>query len=180
MNDIDFIASCARIINEQQEWAAGVDEAEHAMTGPRGAEKYGAVDEIADMRQKLASGVVEFEFWKINKETNRHELRHAVGTTNDRVFPVTDRIRAQPTYMQDVEKYEQRSGYIIWFWDLEKNQTRCFNTNRFDRIIKFVPTAQKVGAGVTKVGDIFIHKDIDPGLETPTEAAIAEINKSIT
>lgn len=165
------------IDKEIQYWAHMLDEAysetlnERRMVGPTGAARYGGIDEIADMRHKLATGIVEFEFQK-HGENGELVLRHAVGTTNENIISINDRRRLDPNYDENVESYERRSGFIIWFWDLEKNQVRCFNTNRFERIINYVETDN-----ITQHGNIFIHRDEDTNNFTTEEAT--EISNEI-
>ena len=130
---------------------------ERRMLGPAAAAK-GGVDEIAEFRSKLAAGIVEFEFTKADGTR-----RHAVGTTNERVVPTAERRRLDPGYDENLASYERRQAYIIWFWDLEKNECRCFNTNRFEGIVHFEPTDRHVDMNVDHVGNIFIHRDVDVG-----------------
>lgn len=136
---------------------------ERRMDGPAAAKK-GGKDEIAEFRQMLNDGVVEFEFRKADGS-----LRHAVGTTSEAVVPTAERKSLDPEYDTNLASYQHRSAYIIWFWDLEKNACRCFNTNRFEGLVKFEPTNKHVDNSVTKVGDIFIHKDVDAGMEDPNK-----------
>lgn len=135
---------------------------ERKMVGPAGAAKgqNGGVDEIADFRQKLQNGVIHFKFTKVDNQP-----RTAVGTTSEQVFPTAERRKLDPEYDEKLESYMRRQAFIIWFWDLEKNSLRCFNTNRFDGIIRFEPTDKRVDANVERVGNIFIHRDVDPGME---------------
>lgn len=142
---------------------------ERRMTGPAAAAR-GGIDEIADMRQKLASGVVEFEFYKHNPEGGADILRHAVGTTSKQIIPVAERRRLDPNYDENIASYERRQNFIIWFWDLEKNAARCFNTNRFERIINYTQTNQRAGNNnVERFGDIYVHRDVDADMEGPIE-----------
>ena len=145
---------------------------ERRMSGPAAA-RNGGVDEIAQMRAQLASGIVEFEFTKADGT-----LRHAVGTTSEQVIPVAERRRLDPTYDENMASYERRSGYIIWFWDLEKNGLRCFNTNKFERTINVEPVNHPVN-NVERVGNIFIHRDVDQGVNL-TPDVIAEVNDDLT
>ena len=158
-----------------------LNEEKHSMHGPAWAARTGGVDEIADMRSKLANGIVQFVFWKHGEDGVDVE-RHAVGTTSELVVPVEERRRLDPNYDANVASYERRSGFIIWFWDLEKNAVRCFNTNRFDRIENYTPTTQRIGQNVQRVGNIFIHRDVDPGMEGNApldDAQLDEINGDI-
>jgi hypothetical protein len=162
-------------------WAHMLDEStgrldERRMAGPAAA-RNGGVDEIAEFRGKLAAGVVEFEFTKADGT-----LRHAVGTTNEQVVPTTERRRLDPDYDENLESYRRREAFIIWFWDLEKNECRCFNTNRFERLIGFEPTNRHVDMNVDRVGNIFIHRDVDAGMEGNAplnDDRIEEINGDI-
>ena len=135
---------------------------ERRMVGPAGAAKgqNGGVDEIADFRRKLENGVVEFEFTKADGTR-----RHAIGTTSEQIVPTDERRRLDPQYDENLESYQRRQGFIIWFWDLEKNAVRCFNTNRFEGIVHYEQTNRRVGLDVERVGNIFIHRDVDPGME---------------
>lgn len=138
---------------------------ERRMTGPAAAAR-GGTDEIAEFRGQLAAGVVEFEFTKADGTR-----RHAVGTTNEQVVPTAERRRLDPQYDENLAAYQRRQAYIIWFWDLEKNACRCFNTNRFEGIVHFEPTNRHIDGGVERVGDIFIHRDVDAG---ETQAVVAQ------
>ena len=144
-----------------QYWAHMLDEStldERKMVGPAGAARgqNGGLDEIADFRRKLDNGVVEFEFTKADGTR-----RHAVGTTSETIIPTAERRRLDPDYDENLASYERRQAYIIWFWDLEKNECRCFNTNRFEGIVHFEPTNRHVDMNVDRVGNIFIHRDVD-------------------
>lgn len=161
-------------------WAHMLDEStgrldERRMAGPAAA-RDGGVDEIAEFRGKLAAGVVEFEFTKADGT-----LRHAVGTTNEQVVPTTERRRLDPDYDENLESYRRREAFIIWFWDLEKNECRCFNTNRFERLIGFEPTNRRVDMNVDRVGNIFIHRDVDAEQARPeiNDEQLREINRQI-
>ena len=158
-------------------WAHMLDEstlAERRMAGPAAAAK-GGVDEIAEFRGQLAAGVVEFEFTKADGTRRR-----AVGTTNEQVVPTAERRRLDPNYDENLASYERRQTFIIWFWDLEKNAVRCFNTNRFEGLIRFEPTNKRVDAKIDKVGNIFIHRDVDVDANRPLDdARIDEINDRI-
>jgi hypothetical protein len=77
------------------------------------------------------------------------------------VVPTAERRRLDPDYDEKLASYERRQAYIIWFWDLEKNECRCFNTNRFEGIVHFEPTNKHVDMNVDRVGNIFIHRDVD-------------------
>lgn len=59
-NESKLINYWAHMLDESQSLA----EVKHSMHGPMYARKTGGIDEIADMREKLANGVVEFTFWK--------------------------------------------------------------------------------------------------------------------
>jgi len=138
-----------------------IPEARHSMRGPAAARKDGGIDEIADMREKLANGVVEFTFWKHGEAGQGDVQRHAVGTTSELVVPIAERRRLDPSYDENVASYERRAGFIIWFWDLEKNAVRCFNTNRFDEILNYEPTTARAAPNVERIGNIFIHRDVE-------------------
>lgn len=138
--------------------AARLDE--RRMAGPAAARNSG-IDEIADMRAKLNNGVVEFEFWKHDPDGGPDIIRHAVGTTSEAVVPTAERRRLDPSYDENLASYRRRESFIIWFWDLEKNAVRCFNTNRFERIINVQENPGHVAPNVERIGDIFIHRDED-------------------
>jgi hypothetical protein len=155
-------------------------EVKHSMHGPAWVRKNGGIDEIADMREKLANGVVEFTFWKHSDEGDIQ--RHAIGTTSEQIIPTSERRRLDPNYDENVVSYERRSGFIIWFWDLEKNAVRCFNTNRFDEIINYTPTTQRITPNVERIGNIFIHRDVDSNMENNqplTDERIDQINDEL-
>ena len=172
---IDLNAVTQAELDSQQ-----VNEVKHSMRGPAAARRDGGIDEIADMRQKLANGVVEFTFWKHGENGQGDVQRHAVGTTSEQVVPVAERRRLDPSYDENVASYERRTGFIIWFWDLEKNAVRCFNTNRFDEILNYEPTDRRAAPNVERVGNIFIHRDVDDGAGRPLDdARINEINGHI-
>ena len=137
-----------------------IPEAKHSMHGPAYARKTGGIDEIADMREKLANGVVEFTFWKHGEEGQGEVQRRAVGTTSEQVIPISVRRELDPNYDENVASYERRSGFIIWFWDLEKDAARCFNTNRFDEIVNYVPTTTRYN-DEDSIGPIEINKFVD-------------------
>lgn len=137
-----------------------IHEAKHSMHGPAWASKTGGVDEIADMREKLANGVVEFTFWKHGENGQGDVQRRAVGTTSEQVMPVSTRRELDPNYDENVASYERRSGFIIWFWDLEKDAARCFNTNRFDEIVNYVPTTTRYD-DEDSIGPIEVNKFVD-------------------
>ena len=147
---------------------------ERRMAGPAAAAK-GGVDEIAEFRGQLAAGIVEFEFTKADGTR-----RHAIGTTNEQVVPTAERRRLDPDYDENLASYERRQAFIIWFWDLEKNECRCFNTNRFEGIVHFEPTNRHVDAKVDRVGNIFIHRDVDAAAAAPLDNnRVEEINGEI-
>jgi len=91
-------------------WAHMLDESfrdekqlnERRMVGPAGAAKglNGGVDEIADFRQKLEDGVVEFEFTKADGTK-----RHAVGTTSEQIVPTSERRKLDPSYDTNLTSY---------------------------------------------------------------------------
>ena len=97
---------------------------EHVMVGPVGAAKTGGIDEIADFRRKLNQGIVVFSFVKADGT-----LRNAVGTTSRKYVPAREQAAQQSGAM--AASIERRKAYTIWFWDLQKDAFRCFNTNRF-------------------------------------------------
>lgn len=152
----------ANMLNESFGNESGREIDERRMSGPAAA-RNGGVDEIADMRHKLDTGIVEFEFMKHSE--NGDVLRHAVGTTSESIIPTAERRRLDPNYDENVASYNRRSAFIIWFWDLEKNAARCFNTNRFERIINYQQTDQRIGNSIDHVGNIYIHRDVDAGME---------------
>lgn len=137
-----------------------IPEAKHSMHGPAYARKTGGIDEIANMREKLANGVVEFTFWKHGEDGQGEVQRRAVGTTSEQVVPVSTRRELDPNYDENVASYERRSGFIIWFWDLEKDAARCFNTNRFDEIVNYVPTTTRYN-DEDRIGPIEVNKFVD-------------------
>lgn len=149
---------------------------ERAMVGPAGAARgrNDGVDEIADFRQKLENGVVEFQFLK--RDGTR---RHAVGTTSEAIVPTEERRRLDPSYDENMASYMRREAFIIWFWDLEKSALRCFNTNRFEDIIRYQPTAQRVTPQIERVGNIFIHRDVDDGMDDPAQPLTPQRVESI-
>ena len=166
-------------------WAHMLDESfrdekqlnERRMVGPAGAAKglNGGVDEIADFRQKLEDGVVEFEFTKADGTK-----RHAVGATSEQIVPTSERRKLDPSYDTNLTSYQHRGAYIIWFWDLDKNAVRCFNTNRFEGIVKYEQTSQHVTPDVKKVGDIYLHQDVDDGMmKTFDPETASQINSQI-
>ena len=125
---------------------------ERRMVGPATAARTGEVDEIAEMREMLDNGIVEFTFTKADGSE-----RHAKGTTSEQIIPVADRRRLDPHYDENVASYEARASYIIWFWDLEKNEVRCFSTNRFGEIINYERTTRR--AVIDQEGNDFVHRD---------------------
>lgn len=155
-NESKLINYWAHMLDESQ----SVDEVKHSMHGPVYARKTGGIDEIADMREKLANGVVEFTFWKHGEEGQGEVQRRAVGTTSEQVIPVSMRRELDPNYDENVASYERRSGFIIWFWDLEKDAARCFNTNRFDEIVNYVPTTARYN-DEDRIGPIEVNKFVD-------------------
>jgi len=136
------------------------------MVGPTGAARgqNGGVDEIADFREKLDNGVVEFEFTKADGTR-----RKAVGTTSERIVPTEERRRLDPNYDENLESYMRREAFIIWFWDLEKSAVRCFNTNRFETLVNYEPTDRPFRPDVERIGNIFIHRDVDGDAAQPAE-----------
>lgn len=179
MDEASLIKYWARMLDES-EGQRPLDEEKHAMHGPAWAARTGGVDEIADMRQKLDNGVVEFIFWKHGEDGQGDVERHAVGTTSEQVVPVAERRRLDPNYDANVASYERRRGFIVWFWDMEINEVRCFNTNRFDQIVNYVQTQQRAAPDIQRIGNIFIHRDVDAGAgRTLTDAHIDEINDDI-
>ena len=81
---------------------------------------------------KLNNGVIQFAFKK-----NDGTIRKAIGTTSNKIIPIEQRIKIDPEYTQKVRTYENKKDYIIWYWDLQKNGLRSFNTNKFEGIIKY-------------------------------------------
>lgn len=147
---------------------------ERRMNGPAAAAK-GGIDEIAQMRQQLNDGIVEFEFTKADST-----LRHAVGTTSETVIPTAECKRLDPNYDDNLASYMRRQAFIIWFWDLEKNEVRCFNTNRFERIINVERVNHKIG-NIQQVGNIFIHRDVDQNEDIAhiNQDRVEEINREL-
>ena len=137
---------------------------ERRMVGPATAARTGEVDEIAEMREMLDNGIVEFTFTKADGSE-----RHAKGTTSEQVVPVADRRRLDQHYDGNVASDEARAMYIIWFWDLEKNEVRCFSTNRFGEIINYERTTRR--AVIDQPDD-----EVDQESDELTPERIAEIN----
>lgn len=76
------------------------------------------------------------------------------------MIPISVRRELDPNYDENVASYERRSGFIIWFWDLEKDAARCFNTNRFDEIVNYVPTTARYN-DEDRIGPIEVNKFVD-------------------
>ena len=54
--------------------------------------------------------------------------------------------------------FDDRKGYMIYFWDLEKNAYRQFHVSRFEGIESFRPTNN--AADVQNVGNnTFVYTD---------------------
>ena len=104
-------------------------------------------EEYDDLQQKLRTGVVKFKFKKKDGTT-----RDAVGTLNPALMPSEEDQRAQyeqlrqsdpantQTYDEMLRMFDDRKGYMIYFWDLEKNAYRQFHVSRFEGIESFRPT----------------------------------------
>lgn len=122
------------------------------MAGPVTARKTGGIDEIEDFRDKLRRGIVRFSFTRAD-----NNIRHAVGTTSEEVIPTEVRRRLDPNYDKKVAECESdyRKPFTIWFWDLDKNEVKCFNTNRFegfDPVNGFTETSEPVMSENETVG----------------------------
>lgn len=129
---------------------------ERRMDGPAAAAR-GGRDEVAEFKQMLEDGIVEFQFRKADGS-----LRRAVGTRSEAVVPTSEREKLDSTYDDSVKSYESKASYIIWFWDLEKSQVRCFNTNRFEGLINFEETSSKLSPTATGVGKIKLDRAVAP------------------
>lgn len=129
---------------------------ERRMDGPAAA-ACGGRDEVAEFKQMLEDGIVEFQFRKADGS-----LRRAVGTRSEAVVPTSEREKLDPTYDDSMKSYESKASYIIWFWDLEKSQVRCFNTNRFEGLINFEETSARLSPTATGVGKIKLDRAVVP------------------
>ena len=151
---------------------------ERKMVGPAGAAhgQNGGVDEIADFRRKLENGVVEFEFTKADGSR-----RHAIGTTSEQIIPTAMRRSLDADYDSNLESYNRRQAFIIWFWDLEKDAVRCFNTNRFEGIVRYEPTSRRFTPNMERIGNIFINRDIDADQEAQplTQQRVDDLNQRL-
>ena len=122
-------------------------------------------EEYDDLQQKLRTGVVKFKFKKKDGTT-----RDAVGTLNPALMPSEEDQRAQyeqlrqadptntQTYDEMLRMFDDRKGYMIYFWDLEKNAYRQFHVSRFEGIESFRPTNN--AADVQNIGNnTFVYTD---------------------
>ena len=115
-------------VNERRMWSA----ADARMIA-------GAVDEINGLRHDLESGIVEFTYF-----TDSWHKAHVVGTTSEDVIPSSVRRRLDPQYDRKVARFSKNPENIIWFWDLDKNEVRAFNTNRFDDVLRLKRTSKRL------------------------------------